>query len=317
MTTTINIRIAPRADTAANFTAANPVLALREFARETDTGKFKFGDGSTAWNSLPYWTGGGYSQAEIEEFARDALGAALVTGAGITITPSDGGDTITIACSITQYTDEMARDAIAAALVAGMGASLTVNDGADTITVAAAGGANQYTDAAGEYHLNATNAANLSTAATVANTLTLYPLIPLANAMTISALALYVTTGVAATGARLGIYADNGGKPDGGALLCDSGALDTATSSTAREGAVSLTLAKATRYWLAVLSDGAPTLRGIALGSTMPLPVSTDLSSTGVRNRRTASVTYGALPSTCPTTTKSTAAHVAIGLKIA
>lgn len=278
MTSTILIRIAPRADTAANFTAANPVLVLREFARETDTGKIKFGDGVTAWNSLPYWNGGGYTQAEIEEFARDALGAALVAGSGITITPSDGSD---------------------------------------TITMAASGGGNQYTDAAGEYHLNVTNAANLSTAATVANTLTLYPLIPLANAMTISALALYVTTGVAATGARLGIYADNGGKPDGGALLCDTGALDTATSSTAREGAVSLTLAKATRYWLAVLSDGAPTLRGIALGSTMPLPVSTDLSSTSVRNRRTASVTYGALPSTCPTTTKSTAAHVAIGLKIA
>lgn len=36
----------------------------------------------------------------------------------------------------TQYTDEQVRDAIGAALVAGSGVSVTVNDGADTITIA-------------------------------------------------------------------------------------------------------------------------------------------------------------------------------------
>ena len=49
-------RIRPRADTAANWTAANPTLFLREIGRETDTGRQKFGDGVTAWNALSYAT---------------------------------------------------------------------------------------------------------------------------------------------------------------------------------------------------------------------------------------------------------------------
>ena len=48
------ITIQLRGDTAANWTAENTVLAEREMAVETDTDKFKIGDGVTAWNSLPY-----------------------------------------------------------------------------------------------------------------------------------------------------------------------------------------------------------------------------------------------------------------------
>lgn len=43
-----------RGDTAANWTAANPVLASRQPGYETDTGKIKIGNGATAWNALPY-----------------------------------------------------------------------------------------------------------------------------------------------------------------------------------------------------------------------------------------------------------------------
>jgi hypothetical protein len=46
--------IKPRGGTAAQWTAANPVLALRELGVETDTGADKLGDGVTAWNSLAY-----------------------------------------------------------------------------------------------------------------------------------------------------------------------------------------------------------------------------------------------------------------------
>lgn len=74
-----------------------------------------------------------------DEQARDAIATALTAGTGITITPNDGADTITVATSITQYTDEMARDALGTALVAGSGITVTVNDGADTITLAATG----------------------------------------------------------------------------------------------------------------------------------------------------------------------------------
>jgi hypothetical protein len=47
-------RIQLRRDTAANWTTANPVLALAEPGLETDTNLIKYGDGVTAWNSLPY-----------------------------------------------------------------------------------------------------------------------------------------------------------------------------------------------------------------------------------------------------------------------
>jgi hypothetical protein len=48
--TTIKVR----GDTAANWTAVNPVLQSRELGVETNTRKLKLGDGVTAWTSLPY-----------------------------------------------------------------------------------------------------------------------------------------------------------------------------------------------------------------------------------------------------------------------
>ena len=47
-------KIQLRGGTAAEAQAANPVLALREIAVETDTGLCKVGDGVTPWNALPY-----------------------------------------------------------------------------------------------------------------------------------------------------------------------------------------------------------------------------------------------------------------------
>ena len=47
-------RIRPRGDTAANWTSANPILQDREIGLETDTRRYKIGDGTTAWNSLSY-----------------------------------------------------------------------------------------------------------------------------------------------------------------------------------------------------------------------------------------------------------------------
>lgn len=48
-----------RRGTAAQWVTANPILASGEPGLETDTLKFKFGDGTTRWNSLAYAGGGG------------------------------------------------------------------------------------------------------------------------------------------------------------------------------------------------------------------------------------------------------------------
>jgi hypothetical protein len=61
-------RMQQRRGTAAQWTAANPVLAAGEIGFETDTSKFKMGNGSSAWSALTY-------------FANAAELAAIVDGA--------------------------------------------------------------------------------------------------------------------------------------------------------------------------------------------------------------------------------------------
>ena len=50
----LKTRIQLRHDTAANWTAKNPVLMVGELGFEIDTNKFKIGDGVKNWNALEY-----------------------------------------------------------------------------------------------------------------------------------------------------------------------------------------------------------------------------------------------------------------------
>lgn len=72
-TKTLSTRIAMRNDTAENWTTKNPVLLKGEFGVETDTNKFKIGDGNKAWADLDY---AGADEAAIENIIaqnRDSL----------------------------------------------------------------------------------------------------------------------------------------------------------------------------------------------------------------------------------------------------
>lgn len=51
---TLTSKLVIRNDTAITWTTVNPVLLKGELGVENDTKKFKFGDGVSAWNSLPY-----------------------------------------------------------------------------------------------------------------------------------------------------------------------------------------------------------------------------------------------------------------------
>jgi hypothetical protein len=62
-----------RRDTAANWTSEDPILLAGEMGLETDTDKFKIGDGSTAWTGIAYSSG--------PAGATGATGAAGATGA--------------------------------------------------------------------------------------------------------------------------------------------------------------------------------------------------------------------------------------------
>lgn len=67
------VRIQFRRGTAAEWTSANPTLAAGELGYETDTAKFKLGDGTTAWTSLSY---GGINQADIDAAIANVIDAA-------------------------------------------------------------------------------------------------------------------------------------------------------------------------------------------------------------------------------------------------
>lgn len=47
-------RMQQRRDTAANWTSANPIMASGEFGIETDTLRFKVGNGTSNWSALAY-----------------------------------------------------------------------------------------------------------------------------------------------------------------------------------------------------------------------------------------------------------------------
>jgi hypothetical protein len=51
------IQIQYRRGTASQWTTTDPVLAIGEPGYETDTGRFKVGDGSAVWSALPYSSG--------------------------------------------------------------------------------------------------------------------------------------------------------------------------------------------------------------------------------------------------------------------
>lgn len=75
-------RMQQRRGTAAQWTAANPTLAAGEIGFETDTNKFKLGNGSSAWTSLGYFVDASvvFDSSEVQGVV-DAAVAALVSTA--------------------------------------------------------------------------------------------------------------------------------------------------------------------------------------------------------------------------------------------
>jgi hypothetical protein len=161
------VRIQLRRGTSSQWDTANPTLAAGEIGIETDTNTFKFGDGTTAWNSLDYalsntvddyilladkgvangvatLDGSGkvpYAQIpSIDELSQDAVNSALVAGTGITKVYNDGANTITVAVDTSVIATkaelaEVSQDSINDALVAGEGLNKTYDDVNNLITI--------------------------------------------------------------------------------------------------------------------------------------------------------------------------------------
>ena len=110
------VQIQMRRGTASQWTSANPTLAAGEWGLETDTDKFKIGDGSTAWNSITTYsslgvgTAGGTFAGTVNfgsdgsgqdvNFYSDTAGDSMVwdsSAESLTITGTDGQTALNVA----------------------------------------------------------------------------------------------------------------------------------------------------------------------------------------------------------------------------
>ena len=114
-------RILLRRDTSSNWTSGNAVLSSGEIGYETNTGKFKIGNGSTAWTSLAY-------------SITTNLAASVLNDLGdVTITSAADGDflrwngTAWINDAVNLSTDTIGS--FVQSLVAGTGVTLSNNSG--------------------------------------------------------------------------------------------------------------------------------------------------------------------------------------------
>jgi hypothetical protein len=130
----MSVRIQLRRDYAATWTNLNPVLADTEAGYEKDTGQLKFGDGTTEWNSLPYFSP--HEGAEVLSFntrtGAVTLSKSDVTGTGVTY--SDVGADAAGAAASAQSAATAVANAKVASVAAG-DATVTVGGTATAPTV--------------------------------------------------------------------------------------------------------------------------------------------------------------------------------------
>lgn len=86
MSVTLTALQQQRRDTATNWTTANPTLLAGELGYESDTGKWKVGDGTTAWTSLAYtyWSQISAYPLATADIANDAITADKLAHTSVT-----------------------------------------------------------------------------------------------------------------------------------------------------------------------------------------------------------------------------------------
>jgi hypothetical protein len=121
-------RMQQRRGTASQWHTANPILNAGEIGFESDTNKFKMGDGINHWDDLNYFLDAVALGGSIDDYIPltqkgAANGVATLNSSGL------------LESSQIPNVDEIAQDAIDAALVGGDGITKTYVDGSNTITL--------------------------------------------------------------------------------------------------------------------------------------------------------------------------------------
>lgn len=118
----VQTKILHRRDTAANWTSTNPTLSAGELGFETDTLKFKVGDGSTAWTSLKYSQDASLLNGTASITAITTTGDVTV-GGNLTV----NGTTTSLNSSTIQVDDKNIELASVAAIVGRTGTATSSN----------------------------------------------------------------------------------------------------------------------------------------------------------------------------------------------
>jgi len=130
----------------------NQVLYAGEVGYETDTGRFKIGDGITAWDSLEYAAvaasdfvaGSGVTLSSGTNGSTLTISSIINAGSGIAVSESSGVYTISLSDPVVDASDvnglsEAIDDRVNDLLVAGSNVQLSYNDSSNSLTVAVTG----------------------------------------------------------------------------------------------------------------------------------------------------------------------------------
>ena len=131
------VQIQFRRGTAAEWTAANTILAAGELGLETDTTFYKIGTGSTAWNSLAYGSIQGALAANAVTTAKildaNVTAAKLASDAVTTVKILDANVTTAKIASSAVTADKIASNAWTTNTVIDAAGDLLVGTASDTL----------------------------------------------------------------------------------------------------------------------------------------------------------------------------------------
>ena len=146
----VNTKIQLRRGSASSWSSQNSVLSQGELGFDIDSGLFKIGDGSTAWNSLTYY--------KVKN---------IVQGSGIAVSDNGSGTfTVSLSDPTIQSTDivdflEAVQDVIGNNVAAGFGTSKSYDDaGTGFTTVSVTGMTNSLSAGSGGIFLASASASN-------------------------------------------------------------------------------------------------------------------------------------------------------------